>query len=107
MRIHFQRGGGLAAPAMRQSYTVETDALPDDEAQELRDLINSADIPSLAGRTGASRSAPRPDAFSYRLVIEDGDQRHTVEASDADMPATLRPLVSWMIKRASSASSSS
>src|SRR5919205_798455 len=100
MRIRFERTGGFAAPAMRRSLTLETDALPDDEAQELQALIKSADIPSLAAQRAAVRSRAQPDAFHYRLVIEDGGQQHTIEASDSDMPASLRPLVTWLTKRA-------
>lgn len=98
MRIHFERGGGFAPTAMRLSHTVEAQELPASEAAELRRLIADADVAGLAGRT--SVAPPRPDAFHYRLTIEDDAATHQIVASDADMPTTLRPLVSWLTKHA-------
>jgi hypothetical protein len=98
MRIHFERGGGFAPTAMRLSHTVETQELPATEAAELRNLVSGADIAGLAGH--ASNTPPRPDAFHYRLTIEDDAATHQIVTSDADMPAALRPLVSWLTKHA-------
>ncbi|HEX7176189.1 MAG TPA: protealysin inhibitor emfourin [Pyrinomonadaceae bacterium] len=102
MRISFDRAGGFAAPAMRRSFKVDTDELAADEAEELRGLLAEADIPSAASRQNAERAGaarPRPDAFHYRLVVEDDEDTRTVVASDADMPESLRPLVQWLTKR--------
>lgn len=100
MRIHFERGGGFAPTAMRLSHTVEPEGLPAEEAAELRKLVADANVAGLAGRT--SNAPPRPDAFHYRLTVEDDDATtHQIVASDADMPAALRPLVSWLTKHAS------
>ena len=101
MRIRFDRAGGFAGPAMRRSYTADTDTLPADEAKELRALLNATDIPGLAAQPPGAQPRARPDAFHYRLVVEEGGQQHTVEVSDADMPSSLRPLVHWLLQRAS------
>ena len=98
MRIHFERGGGFAPTAMRLKHTVEPQELPAEEAAELNRLVAEADVAGLAGRT--SNTPPRPDAFHYRLTVEDGDATHQIVASDADMPAALRPLVKWLTKHA-------
>jgi hypothetical protein len=86
---------------MRRGYAADVDALPPDEASELRELIHAANIPDLVARPTTPRPQPRPDAFHYRLVVEEGGQRHTIEVSDTDMPSSLRPLVDWLAKRAS------
>lgn len=99
MRIRFDRAGGFAAPAMRRSLTVDTEELAADEAEELLALVRRADIPDAAGHQSAEASGPRPDALHYRVIVEDGDDSHTVVASDADMPQTLRPLVQWLSER--------
>jgi hypothetical protein len=96
MRIHFERAGGFAAPAQRLSASVDTDQLPADKAQEVDQLLQSADIPQLVGVRPSAQRQTRPDMFHYRLTVEAGSQKHTVTVSDADMPEALRPLVHWL-----------
>ena len=97
MRVNLERAGGFAPPAMRLSCAVDSDELSAEDAAELKALVAGADVAALTGR--ARNSSPRPDAFHYRVTVDDDDGRHTVEASDGDMPATLRPLVEWLIKQ--------
>ena|ERR1700754_4065543 len=99
MRIHFKRAGGFAAPAMNRDYTVDLANLPAEEAEELQKLITQLDIAGLASHPISK--PPQPDAFYYRVVIEDHGGQYTIQTSDADMPASLRPLVEWLTKRAS------
>ncbi|MFL5574394.1 MAG: protealysin inhibitor emfourin [Gemmatimonadaceae bacterium] len=96
MRVHFERAGGFAAPAMRQRWTVDLDALPTEQAEQLRALVSAADVPGLAARPVDSMPRASPDAFHYRLTIDDGTREDTVVASDADMPGALWPLVRWL-----------
>jgi hypothetical protein len=100
LRIHFERTGGFAGPAARRTATVDADALPATEAEELRKLVQQADVAALA-TPSATGGTTRPDAFRYRLVIDTDGQQHAVSFSDTDMPAAIRPLVSWLTKRAS------
>jgi hypothetical protein len=97
MRVQLERAGGFAPSAMRLSHAVDSDELSTEDAAELKALISDADVAALAGRP--RNSTPRPDAFHYRVTVDGDDGRHTVEASDGDMPATLRPLVEWLIKQ--------
>jgi hypothetical protein len=99
MRIHFERAGGFAAPAMRQKVTIDPGTLPADEARSVADLVKAADLPALANRPRPERARPRPDAFHYRITVEDGGTRSTVEASDGDVPAALVPLIDWLSRR--------
>jgi hypothetical protein len=100
MRIHFERSGGFAGPAAKRACSVDTDTLPPPEAEEVQSLVRAANLSGLAVPSSSSQASPRPDAFRYRLVIEAGGQRHTFELSDADVPAPLRPLIHWLLKRA-------
>jgi hypothetical protein len=97
MRVHLERAGGFAPSAMRLSHAVDSDELSNEDAAELRTLVADADVAALTSRV--RNSPPRPDAFHYRVTVDSDDGRHTVEASDSDMPAALRPLVEWLIKR--------
>jgi len=96
MRIAFERSGGLAG--LRRAANVDIAALPPDEARELRALTDAARVFELP----ADMPAPRPgaDRFRYRLTIEDGDRRHTVDVDEAAAPENLRPLLDWLNRRA-------
>jgi hypothetical protein len=98
MRIEFKRAGGYAGPSMTQSYSISLEDLPSGEAEELRKLVEGLDVASLASRLAAQHA--RPDTLYYRVVIEDSSGLHTIETSDTDMPASLRPLVTWLTKHA-------
>ncbi len=100
MRIEFRRGGGFAAPAMQLAVTLDTCSLPAEEAEELRSLLRSADLPSIAASRPAAGAQPRPDMFHYRVVLNPGEGEHALELSDADMPPSVRPLIEWLSKRA-------
>lgn len=97
MKIQFTRSGGFAAPAMKQSVTLDTDDLPEAEANELVNLVNQADIPALSAEP---KPKPRPDEFHYRISVEAEGQSQTVGVSDSSMPETLGPLVDWLSQKA-------
>lgn len=94
MHIQFKRAGGFAAPAMNLNYTADLAELSPEEAQELYGLVAQLDIASLA--THLINKPPKPDTFLYRVVVEDHGGQYTIQASDADMPASLRPLIEWL-----------
>lgn len=98
MRVHFERTGGFAAPAMKRSCTVDTTALPESEANELESLLQSADISQLA--SSKSGESPQRDAFRYKLTVEHEGGTHTVDLLEADVPEKVRPLLNWLKKRA-------
>ena len=87
------------APAMNRDYTIDLATLPAEEAEEIQRLVRQMDLAALANHLIGKAS--RPDAFYYRIVIEDQGGQYTIQASDADLPAALRPLVDWLTKRAS------
>jgi hypothetical protein len=99
LHIQFERTGGLAGPAQRRTLALDADALPAPEAEELRGLVRAAGA-ALAGQSSGG-GPDRPDAFRYRLTIDDGGRRHTIEVGEREVPPALRPLLNWLAKRAS------
>ena len=97
MKIQFTRSGGFAAPAMKQSVTVDTNNLSEAEANELKSLVAQANLPALSGE---SEATSRPDEFHYRISIEDEGGSQSVRASDSSMPETLGPLIDWLSGKA-------
>jgi hypothetical protein len=89
MRIHFVRTGGFTG--MRLASTIDSDALPEEEVQELREELDNAhffELPSqLSGGPGGA------DRFQYEITVEDGRKTHKIEAGEAALPESAQPLV--------------
>ena len=92
MRMTFERTGGFSGITITK--VVDTATLPDNEAKQLRHLVDAADFFRLP-KTITSRS-PQPDRFGYQLTVEDNGKQHTVEVSEQAVPGTLRPLIDWL-----------
>ena len=89
MKIQFERSGGVAG--MRMATTVNTDALPAAEAQMLREMVDKAKFFDLPAVLATAKQGV--DRFQYRLTVETGGRRHTVETGEAAAPKTLQPLL--------------
>ena len=89
MKISYRRTGGFAGMVM--SFDLTTEALPSEEADELRDLVDTADFFSLPEVIPSDM--PGADQFQYRLTVELEEQQHTVEVGDAAVPENLWPLL--------------
>ena len=98
MKIEFSRSGGFAAPAMKQTVEIDTNDLPQHEADELLNLIDKADLGSQASQ---STAPSRPDAFHYNIRVSSEGGSQAAQTSDADMPEALQPLIDWLERRAS------
>jgi hypothetical protein len=99
MRIEFERTGGFAGMKLRA--TIQAEALPPEQAQELASLMAAADFFNLPGAITAPR--PGADQFIYRVTVEDAGRRHTVQTSDIAAPETLRPLLQRLVTLARTA----
>jgi len=98
MRIRFERSGGFLPSAMKLDHTINSEDLSPDDVGTLESLVAQAGIADLSKQQAPVKA--RPDASYYRLTVEDDEGSHSVQASDADMPTTLRPLVKWLTDRA-------
>jgi hypothetical protein len=97
MKIHFERTGGFSA-AMRREVTLDSTALPPQKAQELGDLVRSADLFSLPGKVAAPRGAA--DTCQYKLRVEHEGKEHTIQLDQTAVPAKLWPLLNWLTNEA-------
>jgi hypothetical protein len=88
MRIYFERSGGFMG--LRLNTTVDTNALPEEEAQAYESTlqsINFFDLPADLSKTG------RADCFTYKVTVETYEQKHTVRTTEDDAPEEMRPLL--------------
>lgn len=93
MRVTLTTEGGLAYfPALAKPVTIDSAALPPEQAEELRRLVTAADFfnqPTIG-------APPPPGAADYRvytLTIEDGARAHTVHLTDMTPNPTLRSVL--------------
>ena len=89
MKISYQRTGGFAGMVM--SFDIVTETLSSEEAEEIRELVTSADFFRLPAVIPSA--SPGADQFQYKLTVETEEQRHSVEVGDADVPEKLWPLL--------------
>ena len=92
MRITFGTAGGMAYfPGLAHPTVIDTKELPAQEAEQLHQLIDAADLPALPQQMSRSSSRGR-DTRTYTITVEDGEKKHTVRFSDP-IPAELASLV--------------
>jgi hypothetical protein len=92
MNIDFLRTGGFAG--MRLAASVSTNALPEDQATHLKQLIGKAGFFDLPERLVPV--SPGPDRFEYKVTITDQSKAHSVEVHEAAAPESLRPLLDYL-----------
>jgi hypothetical protein len=96
VRVELIRSGGLAG--LRHATAVDSEKLPEEEARQLRALVDRADVEGLAQRSPLrGRGA---DRFQYDVVVSDGGDRYEVTASEDGATAELRALIDWVLRRA-------
>lgn len=93
MRIEFAVEGGVAYfPGLAEPVIVDVELLGEDEAEQLKRLIEAArffDLPAVVGSAA-------PGAADYRqfiLAIDDGSKKHTVRVLEPIGDPALQELV--------------
>ena len=92
MRASLVRTGGFAGVSM--SSMVDTDKLPPEDAQRLKQLVESANFFQLPETIAPPKA--QPDRFQYRLTVEDDNRSHTVTIAESDLPPSVRPLADFL-----------
>jgi hypothetical protein len=87
-RINFKRSGGILGQEVETD--IDLNALPESESQELMQLLNETNFFSIPQNL---ISQAIPDEYEYTVTVEAGNTQHTVHASDATAPESLRPLL--------------
>ncbi len=80
---------------MRMTTTVDTESLSAEKADEIREMVSAARFFELP--SAISTPTPGVDRFIFKLTVETGGRRHTVEVSEGAVPETLRPLLEQLI----------
>ncbi|HEU0293763.1 MAG TPA: protealysin inhibitor emfourin [Anaerolineales bacterium] len=93
-RIKFERTGGFTG--IRVAADFELDDLPEEQAEELRELLDDVDFDELPEQLmGKSQMA---DAFTYSITVEHEKGKHTVHTSDTAAPEKMQPLLELLYR---------
>jgi hypothetical protein len=100
MRVEFTMEGGLAYfPGLSKPILIDSTVLPEDEAQELRRLVEAARLferPPIVSAPGRGAA----DYRQYTIAVEDGGRRHTVKLVDPVTDQQLQDLLRFLQTKA-------
>jgi len=90
--------GGIAAfPGLASPFTVDGAELPPDEAAELARLVDESGFFELPEQQPAPHGGP--DARTYTVTVERGDESRTLTFTDPLPNPALRQLINLVEKR--------
>ena len=95
-RIEFERTGGFAG--LRVAAAIDSAQLPLEEARQLEENLAVAGFFTLPSKPASP--AGGVDSFHYRIRVEQGKQKHTVECGESTAPDTLQPLLRQLTRLA-------
>lgn len=100
MRIQFSMEGGVVYfPGLSRPVTIGNDQMTQEEAAELRRLIEAAgffDLPSKLGTPGRGAA----DYRQYTVTIEEGPRRHTIQVAEPIEDDDLKRLLAFLKAKA-------
>lgn len=83
------RSGGFTG--IKQTKSVSTDAMPDQDAEKLKSLVEAAGFFQLPSAIRSTE--PGADSFQYKITVEGEHGTHTVQVGEAEVPPALRPVL--------------
>jgi hypothetical protein len=99
MQIDFASSGGFAN--VQLDYRADTNTMPEDQAKELANLIESCGVFDLVKEDETPDvTVGQADVISYRLSLSDGQRQTTLWLNDVTAPASVRPLIAYLRKLA-------
>ncbi|WP_026693174.1 protealysin inhibitor emfourin [Peribacillus kribbensis] len=93
MKIRFLTSGGIAN--LHLAYETELEQLPEEKAEKLKQLLEDADVNSLAASL-TSKAFGGNDAFTYQLELIGEAETSCLVYTDVTAPEQLRPLLDYL-----------
>jgi hypothetical protein len=92
MRVRLERTGGFAN--IRRTFTADAATLAPERAEELRRLVEAADLDRVASTPPAP---PRgADRFVYTVTVEQEGTERAVTVGEDVAPPALQVLIDWL-----------
>ena len=99
MKIYFERSGGFAGFPI--STEVDTHSLPPDEAHKIQGMIDNAKEFFDLKESSSQPPKRAADYFKYKVTVQkEEEEQNTIETNDITMPSNLRPLINYLIEKA-------
>src|SRR5215211_2587253 len=99
MRVQFKMDGGFVyLPARSEPVTLDTDDLPEGEADELERLIEAAGFFELPETSPPPRGAA--DYFRYTISVTGPERNQTVHLTDPIEDPAVQALVEYLEAKA-------
>jgi hypothetical protein len=99
MKIYFERSGGFAG--IRMSTEVDIHSLPPDEAHKIQGMIDNAKEFFDLKESSSQPPKRAADYFKYKVTVQkEEEEQNTIETNDITMPSNLRPLINYLIEKA-------
>ncbi|MCJ7440125.1 MAG: hypothetical protein MUO25_00900 [Thermoanaerobaculaceae bacterium] len=96
MRVRLERSGGFAN--IRRTFTADAKTLAPVQAQELRSLVEAADLAHFPEEP--TPRPGRPERFYYRITIEHEGAERSVTVAEDSAPEALQHLIDWVLHTA-------
>jgi len=94
MRIYVERTGGFAG--VKLQGLLDSATLPQSQARRLEQLLKKSDFFNLPPVLDSDK--PGADRFSYKVTVETEHRKHTIEASEAAISGSVRPLLDFLTR---------
>jgi hypothetical protein len=100
MKIYFERSGGFAG--IRMNTEIDIHSLPPDEAHKIQGMIDNAKEFFDLKESSSQPPKRAADYFKYKVTVqtEEEEKQNTIETNDITMPSNLRPLINYLIEKA-------
>lgn len=96
MRIQVKVSGGFAYfPGLSKPITIDSDTLPDQQAKQLKQLLDDVhffDLPPVINALPQGAA----DYRQYTISVDDGDKHHTVQVTDPIEDPKLESLLNYL-----------
>ena len=98
MKIYFKPEGGIGFfPGLNKPLELNSEKLPEEEANHLKQLVNEASFFNLPSET--PKPTPGADRKNYTIKVEDKDREHWVQLSDTELNPCLQNLFDYLNRK--------
>lgn len=100
MKVYFKPEGGFGYfPGLNKPLELNSEQLPAEEANHLRQLVNEASFFSLPNQPLDSHSSRGADCKQYTIRIEEQDRQHWIQLADTEVNPHLQNLLAYLHKK--------
>lgn len=98
MKVYFKPEGGFGYfPGLNKPLELNSEKMPAEEADHLKQLINESSFFNLPSEDG--KPVRGADQKKYTIRVEDKDRQHWIQVHDTGIDPILQNLLSYLNKK--------